>query len=220
MPPLRNRVGERFGRLTVVGPHARRENGGQMRTYWRCRCDCGNYVEVFVGSLTEGLTQSCGCYRDEVSGARFKDWNERRSTGHCREPLYGTWTSMVSRCHSENDQAYCYYGARGISVCARWRESFEAFRDDMGPRPSGRTLDRVNNDGDYTRENCRWATTQEQHRNRRGLCLLTFQGKTQTITEWAAEVGIPRVTLYGRRRRGWSVERTLTEPPRRYRVRD
>ena len=212
MRPLRNRVGERFGRLTVVGPHARRENGGQVRTYWRCRCDCGNYVEVFVGSLTEGLTQSCGCYRDEVSGARFTALNKTRNRGLGEEPLYKTWAAMIARCQNERDQAYHNYGGRGISVCARWRESFAAFKEDMGPRPSGRTLDRINNDGNYTPENCRWATTQEQNRNRRGLCLLTFQGKTRTITEWAAEIGISRMTLYNRRRRGWSVERTLTEP--------
>ena len=135
------------------------------------------------------------------------------ATKHNRyhSPEYRSWAALKSRCFDPQNSAYHYYGGRGISVCERWT-SFEHFYTDMGPRPSPKhSIDRINNNGDYCRENCRWATSQEQCRNTRRTHLLTFEGKTLCVTDWALILGIDRHTIIRRLKRGWSVEKTLSE---------
>src|SRR6266540_871109 len=125
---------------------------------------------------------------------------------------------MKSRCLNPNWPNYHHYGGRGITVCERWRGGFEAFFEDMGPRPGpGYSIERVNNDGDYTPENCRWATRQEQLRNTRQTMRLTWNGETLTTFEWAERTGIPAGTIRGRIVQGWSVEEALTLPARTWR---
>lgn len=129
-------------------------------------------------------------------------------------PLYDTWAEMLQRCGNPKKQNYARYGGRGITVCERWR-SFEAFEADMSPRPLGGTLDRVDNDGDYSPENCRWATMREQSRNKRTNRVLTLDGRSQTVADWAEEVGIPSSIIRQRiDRSGWSVRDALTRPRR------
>lgn len=122
---------------------------------------------------------------------------------------YRTWYSMIQRCCNFRDGAYKHYGGRGIRVCKRWR-NFHRFRLDMGPRPFGMTIERKNNNGDYTPKNCRWATNKEQQRNKRNNRRMTFGGRTMTQAEWSEVTGINVVALNHRRRAGWSVEEMLT----------
>lgn len=131
-------------------------------------------------------------------------------------PLYGTWLGMVSRCHNSKHKGFSRYGARGISVCQSWRESLPCFAEYVGPRPSGRTLDRIDNDGNYEPGNVRWATYAEQRANSSSAPLryLTFGGRTQLMTEWAREIGISTQLLHKRLDyMGWPIEKALRPTP-------
>lgn len=130
-----------------------------------------------------------------------------------------TWGSMLRRCYVEDCPEYKYYGGRGVRVCDRWRESFEAFLEDMGECPPMYSLDRIDNDGDYCKENCRWASRSQQANNKSTNVRLEFEGRTQTASQWAYEKGLSPATVLARLRNGWSVERTLTEPTRVYKRR-
>lgn len=193
-------VGKRFGRLTVVSqaPILSWKN-----RRWHCVCDCGNRIAVAGGDLRNGRSQSCGCLRQE------------RITTHgmSRTPIYKAWAGMLSRCNNPGSTYYHYYGGRGITVCERW-QTFENFHADMGDRPKGLSLDRIDNDKGYSPENCRWATSRQQCQNRSNNVELTLNGKTQCVSEWSRELGIGTQTLYERIWRGWSDEDTLTLPPR------
>ena len=147
-------AGTRVGRLTVT--LTRRP--GEPRV--QCRCDCGNTTSVPLGEWDK--TQSCGCYRSEITTAR----NTRHGMAGTR--IYNIWADMVGRCTRPTHARFADYGGRGITVCERWR-SFENFFADMGERPAGRSLDRIDNDAGYSPDNCRWATAQEQRANRRDV---------------------------------------------------
>ena len=132
---------------------------------------------------------------------------------------YSTWLDMRQRCHNPDHAGFAYYGARGISVCDRWRDDYDAFVEDMGLRPEGTTIERINNNGNYEISNCRWATRPEQARNTRRTRKLTFKGETRTIADWADSLGIERNTLYARIDRGIPLEdalkpETLVESPK------
>lgn len=131
-------------------------------------------------------------------------------------PEYRAWVAMRHRCYVKTTRDYANYGGRGITVCERWRESYDNFLADMGCKPSPRhSIDRIDNFGPYSPENCRWATQSEQNRNRRSCRLLEFQGRTQTLVAWVEEYGLTRQTVSYRLRRGWSLGRALTTPRRR-----
>lgn len=197
-------VGQRFGKLVVVG-RAAREKG--CRPYWTCLCDCGNLNESQGRNLISGEAKSCGCWKVE------RLTTHGHTAGGKSTPIFRAWSSMFERCYNPKHEHYKSYGGRGIAVCPRWHESFENFLADMGPSWSPElTLDRYpDNDGDYEPGNCRWATQAQQSRNRRTTVLLTFDGKEQTLTEWAAELGLTRPALRYRLNAGWPLERVLTK---------
>lgn len=204
MPRLNLLGSPPFGRLVVIA------DAGTLRgiSRWVCRCKCGNQVTVILGHLRSGHTTSCGCLCKELAARKG---HEKAIHGLSRTPIYGLWASMHNRCYLPSHPAYKNYGGRGIIVCERWH-TFEYFLADMGMRPEGRTLDRYpDKNGNYSPDNCRWATRKEQQRNRRDNVYITFQGRTMLIVEWAELLRIKFVTLWWRLQ-NWSIERALTEP--------
>lgn len=127
-------------------------------------------------------------------------------------PLYNTWIQMQHRCKNPKSISFPHYGALGITVCERWQNDFWAFAKDMGDRPEGMTLDRIKGDGNYEPSNCRWADEETQNNNRRNNHFLTWQERTQTISQWARETGLNKKTLYRRIKAGWPIERALSTP--------
>ena len=207
-PPLRpasNLTGKPFGRLIP-----QRYVGGSK---WECLCECGNVTIVMTQNLTRGDTTSCGCFKREQFIVRVV----KRTHGQTEDSIYNRWCAMIRRCHNPHDAAFADYGGRGITVCERWRHSFEAFYEDMGDPPAGMSLDRYpDNNGNYEPGNVRWATRHQQARNKRNAHLLTYNGETHGITTWAEKLTdslhITKGCLDSRIRKGWGVERALTTP--------
>lgn len=189
----------RFGRLTIIGS-APSKSG---RRYWRCRCICGNEKDVAQSNLHQG-TKSCGCLRLE----RVRQ--VKTTHGKAYSPEYAVWVHLRQRCRNPNNRAYSRYGGRGITVDPRW-DSFAVFFADMGPRPSPQhTIDRIRNNEGYGPENCRWATRDRQGNNKRNCHYLTHKNRTQTLAEWAKELGVPYTRLHNRFVAGWAVDELLT----------
>lgn len=206
-PRFVNFTGKHFGLLLIVS-YAGRNTSNASR--WRCRCACGGEVSKGSRYLLTAKTPNCGCLDRQLA-------KDRATThGRSRTREFYIWSGMKARCTNINDDGYPHYGARGVRVCERWLRSFEAFLADMGQAPSKRhTLERIDNTGDYEPANCRWATPQEQARNRPGFNrLLTFLGQTKCLSEWAEEIGVFPKTLWMRLQAGYTVERALTQPLR------
>lgn len=193
-------TGRRFTRLLVLA-RSTNSNGGDPR--WLCKCDCGKIRIVWGSSLARGDTKSCGCYSRELSGAF------NRTHGLTSHHLYHMWSNMRQRCFSKSDKDFLNYGARGISVCDRWND-FSAFLSDMGERPSpNHQIDRIDNNGPYSPENCRWATARENANNKRNSRILEFNGATRTVTEWARHLGVTDHAIFKRLRKGMPINRVL-----------
>ena len=198
---LIDRIGERHGRLLVV-ERAPNKSERDTNARWKCKCDCGREVIQYGQDLKKGKVVSCGCWNDEK---RFKH-------GLANTPVHRIWIGMHSRCRNPNLKEYPNYGGRGIKVCERWK-SFENFIADMGIRPEGYSIDRIDNDGDYEPSNCRWATTRQQLNNKRTSRILAMNGESRTIAEWADKLGIDWHTIRNRvDRYGWTIEKALTTP--------
>lgn len=200
-------TGKRIGRLVVLGFAGYRHE----QATWVCRCDCGQQTVVFGSALRRKKpTRSCGCLAREAASTN------NSTHGLTRTPEHYAWCNMRGRCENPTDLAYSRYGGRGIKVCERWH-IFENFLADMGKRPTAHhSLDRIDNDGDYCPENCRWATRRQQTNNRRGNRILTHNGESLTVSQWSRKLGIKTATIISRLNiHGWSVEKTLSTPVRR-----
>lgn len=199
-------IGDEFHRLTVVAILGY----FRSRLWVRCRCQCGVEVDVKVNALLTNNNRSCGCARREKLLARNTSHGHTPRRG--RKSEYGSWAQLKQRCGNPNNLAYADYGGRGIRVCERWLNSFEAFLEDMGPKPSpDHSIERDDVNGHYEPRNCRWATDGEQANNTRRNRRFTLNGVTRTLSEWAAALGIQPSTLHGRLKR-MSPERALTMP--------
>lgn len=197
--------GKEFGRWTVLSKAPQRSG----KTHWFCRCECGKERSVPATKLLTEKSRGCGCVRRRPLGIVCG-----KKHGMSRTAEYVAWQQIRGRCENNARKDFHRYGGRNIRVSEQW-QSFEAFYDDMGPRPSSEhSIERRDNDGNYEKSNCYWATSKEQARNRRTSRLLTFKGETRCLTEWAEVVGLRPITLTSRLRLGWSVERALTAPVR------
>lgn len=196
--------GTRFGRLTVV-----REDIQPSRTKvrWICECDCGSICSVVSSQLRFGKTTSCGCWKRVAGGLARKTHGLTEKV-----PEYDIWLGIRKRCLNPAAQNYNRYGGRGIAICPEWSD-FAVFYRDMGSRPSsGHSIERIDNDGPYSPENCRWATRTEQGSNKRNNRVLTYQGEAKTLAEWVRITGLSTTVIMYRIRRGWSMEQVLTTP--------
>ena len=205
-------TGQTFGKLTVLG-RAPNIIGGvakkRSRRAYYCRCECGAEKIIVGDSLKSGHTKSCGC---DVA-RRISE--SRKTHGESKAPLYGIWSAIKRRCYNTHAVEYPWYGGRGIEMCDEWRNSYEAFRNwslGKGYKPNGHecTIDRIDTNGNYCPENCRWVDSVAQANNRRSNHLLTYNGETHNVTEWSNLVGIPMKTLSSRIHSGWSIEQALT----------
>jgi hypothetical protein len=198
---LTDRLGQRYGRLLVI-ERAPNKSAKDTNARWKCVCDCGREVIQYGQDLKKGKVVSCGCWNDEK---RFKH-------GLADTLVHRVWIGMRSRCNNPNSREYANYGGRGIKVCERW-DLFENFVADMGIRPDGYSIDRIDNNGNYEPSNCRWATTKQQLNNRRVNRVLELNGERKTMAEWADKLGVRWDLLRCRiDRYGWTIEKALTTP--------
>lgn len=198
--------GQRFGRFVVKSTLAEKLN---TNTPWLCLCECGKEKLVNAKSLLKGATQSCGCYhRQRASEANIKHGCARVKKA---TPEYKTWSLIIARCCHPGDSAYRFYGAKGITICDRWRHSFTNFLEDMGTKPSPEhSIDRINVYGGYSPENCRWATRLEQMRNTRRTKWIEFQGQKKSLAEWCEILNLNYQLTYKRLvQKGWSIEQAF-----------
>lgn len=183
-------IGQRFGRLTVVCKNDERYDG--RHTFWKCKCDCGNEIVVRKDSLLNGHSKSCGCYLQE----RYRD-GHLKTHGMKNTRIYRTWRSMKDRCTNKNCSNYNRYGGRGITVCDEWKNDFKNFynwamengySDEL-------TIDRMNVNGDYCPENCRWVSILEQNYNKRNNIIISVYGERLTIKEISEKYNIPKTKV-------------------------
>lgn len=197
--------GKRIGRLTVVREVFWHDHAGKHRK-WLCLCDCWNEREMFQDRLVKATTVSCGCWQKEVTSKRLT------RHGLSKSKVHAVWSAMLARCNNENNPAFNNYGGRGIKVCDRWM-TFENFYADMGNPPfDGAELDRVNNNGWYSPENCRWASRKEQCSNTRQNVLVDIDGVIKTVAGWAEESGIAYKTISNRVKAGVTGKDLLARP--------
>ncbi len=198
-------TGQRFGRLVAIEQCGRSRHGA---VEWLCRCECGSEIRVVGYSLRNGDTKSCGCLRTGPSRQR----PHNASHGMAGTAIYLVWRGMIDRCNNQKSKSYASYGGRGISVCQEWMASFERFLSDMGERPVGASIERINNDGNYCPDNCRWASRSEQATNKRNNVHIEVDGERLTISQWAERIGCSPSAITSRIKSGMSLRDAVTTP--------
>jgi hypothetical protein len=202
---MKDLTGDKFGRYTVLEFSHRKGNN----YYWKCRCDCGNERLVNAGGLNNGSSTSCGCYNHEVITKHGLDGNK----------LYHVLNAMKNRCTSPKNKGYMNYGGRGITLCEEWMNDPDAFirwANENGYK-DGLTIERVNVNGNYCPENCRWVDRKEQANNTRTNLFIEYNGETRTLSQWAEHIGIKMNTLYQRIViAGWPIEKAMITPTRHW----
>lgn len=184
-------TGERYNRLIAM----RRVANKGRQTRWLFMCDCGSETEASLGAVRSGEIKSCGCLIGEANRKRLL------KHGYGGTPTYLSWQNAKGRCFNPKNKRYPDYGGRGITMCDRWRDSFEAFLEDMGERPEGTSIDRIENDGNYEPGNCRWARKGQQNGNVRGRTRIEHEGQTYSIKEFASLMNVDFANLYYRIRK-------------------
>jgi len=198
-------IGDKYGRLTVTGEPVRFKNYIKYPVI----CECGNTKLITSQALREGKTQSCGCLQKERTGqASFKH-------GFSHTNIHNIWMGIIQRCTDINSSSYKNYGGRGIKISDEWLD-FTVFLSDMGDKPKGLTIDRKNNNGDYSKENCHWVDRKQQANNRRSSKLLTYKNETMTQSQWEDKYNMRKGMLWERLNRGWTLERALLTPPKTF----
>lgn len=197
-----NIIGKKFNKLTVISKEPKNKLG-EVR--WLCQCECGNKTIILSYYIRKGITRSCGCLMKELAKIRKTTHNFSRTS------TYHIWQAMKNRCENPKSSMYKYYGGKGIKVCERWN-TFTNFLTDMGERPIKKSIDRINNDGNYEPGNCRWATNFEQSRNTNRNHIIFHNGKSHCLSDWAALLNIPHKTLSNRLYSGWTIERAFSTP--------
>lgn len=209
MTKFQDLTGLKFGRLIVLKlAFKKQRNKKGVRCYWLCKCECGNTVNVLTDALKSGHTKSCGCLGKE------KRLEANITHNFSNNRLYNIWSGMKSRCFNKNNKQYKNYGGRGISICNEWENSFIEFYNwavNNGYKEN-LTIDRIDVNGNYCPENCRWATSKEQARNTRKNHTITYNGETHCIAEWAEILDIKYSTLTERVRKNWSIEDKFQKP--------
>lgn len=202
VPPIE--AGKGYGRWTWHGEPPERRPGGHY--YYPLTCECGIKKLVAVVNVAKGKSTSCGCFNVEAL-------HTRSTHGKRGDPIYPVWNMMVQRCHNPAYKRYADYGGRGIRVCARWRK-FEGFYEDMGDPPfKGALLERKNNDKNYTKSNCVWATREAQNRNKRNTVMVEYRGKIYKLCDLTDSLGLNYFKVYQRMHTyKWSVERAIETP--------
>lgn len=199
---IKDTIGQKFGRLTLIKLSHR---DTRYRQYWLCKCECGNEKIIEKGNLKTGSIKSCGCLKKELSNKRAYKHGLARTTE------YHIWASMKQRCLNKKTEHYNRYGGRGVKVCKRWLK-FENFHEDMGKRPSSKySLDRINNDGNYCKRNCRWATSKEQMNNTSSTVYIKEGKRNIPLQFYAIKKGVDQNLLRARLWRGHTLEKSLTK---------
>lgn len=197
-------TGQTFGRLTVLSM-TMVKTARRNVAHCICSCECGGIITTLPHSLKSMATKSCGCLLSEVSASRQTTHNQSNT------PTWSVWCAMRRRCDNPRNKSYGLYGGRGITVCERWQD-FSNFLADMGERPSRlHSIERQNTNGNYEPGNCVWATKAQQSRNTRRNVVLTHNGKTMVLQDWADFLGVHRCTLERRLRKGWPIHKVLSE---------
>lgn len=202
-----NIAGQRFGRLTVI----ERVESPRAQAQWRCVCDCGKETVVRSQDLRNGHTKSCGCYGLEVSVSHTPSFSTHKES---RSRLYRVWIGMKGRCNNCKNKAYSYYGGRGIKVCQDWDESYALFRDWAlaNGYQENLTIDRIDVNGNYCHENCRWVSMKVQMNNTRANRRITLNGETKTMAEWSESTGLSYETIRNRTIKGKPADEVLQMP--------
>jgi hypothetical protein len=196
-------LGMRFGKLIVKSKNEIRAKHGAVM--WLCICDCGKERLAMAVNLRQGNATSCGC----------ESYETRKLHGMTDSREFKSWSSMRQRCLNKNAPDYHRYGERGIKICDRWNDSFNNFYEDMGDRPQGTSLDRIDNDGNYEKSNCKWSTRSEQQRNKSNSLFLEWNGIKKTAAEWSDQIGISSKIICERLKAGWQLNDVFTKPIRR-----
>lgn len=199
---LKDHTGQTFGRLTAMELVERRLDRNHV---WRFQCSCGRTHLAGIRAVQSGNTSSCGCIHKE----QLADRNSTHGLSKRHPSEYRIWKNMRGRCNSPTNNSYADYGGRGIKVDGRW-DDFGAFMQDMGERPDGCSLDRVDVNGDYGPHNCRWATDKEQANNKRSSRVLEINGETRTLQQWCDHFKVGRKTVVYRLSQGWTVEQAFS----------
>jgi len=205
-PPNKlNLLGYRFGNIICIEYVWDAEKDASS---WICKCDCGNTKKVTTCSLRAGTTRSCGCLHKKQLSDMMK------THGLSKSKEYKVWCAMIERCTKPTNKSFCNYGGRGIKVSDKWMK-FVNFIKDMGMRPTNaHTLERIDNNGDYTAVNCKWATRAEQRRNCRRVNWITINGEKLCLTDWCKKIGISRKTVRQRIAKGLTIEQAITSKKR------